>query len=356
MGNIIASGTDSTTSKVKIESQKVVDFNGKVELWNKWKERTLCTFSTCGYDKVLEDYEHALKHPNTNKLIFALLSNATVEGHPHHLVNDFKQEKDGYLAWHALCDWYDGEEIKNETADALRTKIQSLKMSGGNGESSASSYINKFKTWISELDLIPGEGFSSSHKVQIFLKNIKDPEYAMIVKILQSNNSGLSECYTKIRKEERTIVQARNDNRKARNTYQRMKRTYQEQGQYPPSRTKRIRRTTNQDGDIKITPNDKGLLSVSKDIWFDTLSEDSKTFIQNYNAKIKHNESVAELVPPTGITVHPRHNTVRRSTDTRTKTQDESSDMDISEDEDQDHTDKQSNKKIKFGLQPTANH
>ena len=42
-------------SKLKLESQNIIEFLGLIEDWNKLKSRTECAFGVQGYDRVLSD-------------------------------------------------------------------------------------------------------------------------------------------------------------------------------------------------------------------------------------------------------------------------------------------------------------
>jgi hypothetical protein len=53
-----------------------------------------------------------------------------------------------------------------------------------------------------------------------------------------------------------------------------------------------------QDKGFDMTP--KGFISVPSNKWSDLL-EDHRTFVQTYNANVKHNDSVKELIAPDGV-------------------------------------------------------
>ena len=56
MGNIIRrSNVMSGPSGLKLESQRIVDFSGKVEGWQKWKNCILCVFDGSGYETILSN-------------------------------------------------------------------------------------------------------------------------------------------------------------------------------------------------------------------------------------------------------------------------------------------------------------
>ena len=163
----------NSRSKLKLEAQKINEFTGSSSDWPKWRNRTECALDGSGYEDVLEDCAYASKNQEYNRVVYGQLSVATVDGTAHHLVKRYSKTKDGHAAW-ALIDWYDGNSVKNETAEEIRSKIDNLVL---HSQVTASHYVNKFSTWKNDLDKISGEGFSPSHTVYFFLRNISDPEY-----------------------------------------------------------------------------------------------------------------------------------------------------------------------------------
>eukprot|EP00957_Ditylum_brightwellii_P184042 14019135-Ditylum_brightwellii.AAC.1 len=75
----------SGLSGLKLESQRIVDFSGKVEDWQKWKNCTQCAFDGSGFEKVLSNQEHTDRMRNQNRKVFSQLSVATLGGTAYHL-------------------------------------------------------------------------------------------------------------------------------------------------------------------------------------------------------------------------------------------------------------------------------
>jgi hypothetical protein len=63
--------------------------------------------------------------------VYAQLFVATVDGTAHHLVKQHEADKDGHAAWASLCNWFDGDIIKNRTAETRRSRIEALKLHTG---------------------------------------------------------------------------------------------------------------------------------------------------------------------------------------------------------------------------------
>ena len=51
-----------------------------------------------------------------NQVVYYLLSVETVGVTSHHLIKHHEGDKNGYGAWNDLCEWYDGDAVKNETS------------------------------------------------------------------------------------------------------------------------------------------------------------------------------------------------------------------------------------------------
>eukprot|EP00957_Ditylum_brightwellii_P171027 13019392-Ditylum_brightwellii.AAC.1 len=198
MGSQISSASRSSPSNLKLESQKIVEFSGRFEEWQKWKNRTQCAFNGLGYKSILLNRGFATCNLDMNCIVYLQLSIATSRGTVYHIVKQFENDKDGHAAWHALCKWYDGDMMKAETVDTIREKLSSYRMSNGD---STSYYINNFLTLYRELNEIPGEALSNSHALSMFLKGIKGTYYETFVKIQRNKSEeGLMDAIIALRK------------------------------------------------------------------------------------------------------------------------------------------------------------
>jgi len=228
MGTILSQTTQATTiatthqgeTNLKLEAQKIKDFTGGHEDWQKWKSRTECAFSGSGYERVLDDREFSNNNLRLNKVVYSQLAAATVDGVGYHLVQQFEEEKDGHAAWKNLCEWYDGDMIMNETAENLRNKLDNLRLHSG---VSGSEYVNKFLAWYRDLEKIKGEGLSKGHATHLFLKNIIDQDYQTSVTYCRNVDCSLEKCIAAIRKQERDIQQKKLDRHRLKATLRRMK-------------------------------------------------------------------------------------------------------------------------------------
>ena len=305
---------------MKLEAQKIKDFTGGHEDWQKWKSRTECAFSGSGYERVLDDMEYAVANERLNKVVYSQLAAATVDGVAYHLVQQFETDKNGHAAWKNLCDWYDGEMIQNETAENLRNKLDNLRLHSG---ISGSEYVNKFLAWYRDLEKIKGEGLSKGHATHLFLKNITDSDYQTSVTYCRNTDSTLEKCIAAVRKQERDIQQKKLDRYRFKTTLQRMRLSDDSeddfedkepaQKRHKNSRTRRMGSNTEKVENMKfegeLDTTEKGLLRFHGDCW-KTMDDKEKEFVREYNASIKHGDPIDKVNMPKGISVKTR---VRRA-------------------------------------------
>ena len=110
----------------KLEAQKVKEFNGAYDEWQHWKSQTKFALDGSGYKRILVDPGYAKDNPRMNQVVYSQLVVAMVDGTAYHLVRQHEEQKDGHKAWIALCEWYVGDQIQNETLESLRSKLDTL--------------------------------------------------------------------------------------------------------------------------------------------------------------------------------------------------------------------------------------
>ena len=283
-------------SALKLEAQKVTAFAGSINEWQRWKHRTECAFDGSGYEKILNSREFSERNPDMNRIVYSQLATATSDGNAYSLVFRHHKKRDGFSAWQSLCDRYDGDSRRNEHADEIREKLQALRMSTG---MTADTYINRFELWVQELSEIPGEGFTDNHALQLFLRNIQDPDYATEVKILRRSSQTLHQAIDGLRQQEREVVANRRAKRTIGNRPRRQQ-LHEDAGyefynpEQPPQKRRRL-----------LEPNQtSNLISVPPSEWRSPeFPESARTFVQNWNSKVKNHEDPTTLAPPDGITV-----------------------------------------------------
>ena len=141
MGNSIFGNKLLKQSNVKLQAQHVSAYDGSSIKWHSWNKKMKAAVGTAGMLRVLEEESYARSHPIDNETVFHLLQVATADGHAAHLVDAYKEMKDGYSAYQELVKWYEGDELTTKTAEDIRAKLAKLKLSNMN---TASQYINQF--------------------------------------------------------------------------------------------------------------------------------------------------------------------------------------------------------------------
>jgi hypothetical protein len=70
----------------------------------------------------------ALAYPCRNAVIYAQLSVALLEGTAHHVIFPYNKTKNGYRAWQALHQWFDGEDLVYKQSVKYKEKISTMKL------------------------------------------------------------------------------------------------------------------------------------------------------------------------------------------------------------------------------------
>ena len=297
--------TEESGGDLKLAAQKVTEFQGGNDEWRKWKNKTECALEGSGYNRILTDHEYASRNRKMNKIVYSQLAAATIDGCANHLVTQYSDSKDGHAAWNALMEWYDGDIVRAETADELRSKLTSLTLHPG---TSASNYINKFLIWFRDLNKIPGEEYSNSHGISLFLRNIHDPDYTTTTGILKtSNEMDLMKCVTAIRKRERELLRSRSEKRKLHQHIKRLRNEGLLDDETPsrPQKVRRMQDTITLQGEIELTKD--GYIHLENDT-FANLDSMSKEFVKKYNGNVKRGVPMKESEVPSGIIIRTKAN------------------------------------------------
>eukprot|EP00957_Ditylum_brightwellii_P142145 10829916-Ditylum_brightwellii.AAC.1 len=123
--------SENRTLYLKLESQRIVEFNGNLEEWQKWKNRTKCTFDGSEYEHIWMNKSYATRMSHHNIVVYSQLSVATSGGTAYHLIKQFHDENNGPAVWQALIKLYDGDVLKAETADAVKKRIENYQLGNG---------------------------------------------------------------------------------------------------------------------------------------------------------------------------------------------------------------------------------
>ena len=196
-----------------------------------------------------------------------------------------------------MSEWYDGDVAKAETTKELRNKLQELTLTQG---MDAMAYINKFLIYLRDLNKIPGEEFSASHGVSLFLRNIHNDDYKQEISILKtSNEHNIMHCVQAIRKRECEVIQVRAERRKLRQYPKRLR-----EDDIMWLQAQKLRRI----GDGTITGNvqltAKGFIHLDNE-QYRSLNDKSRKFIKQYNTQIRAGHNTPSVPLPPGVTLIP---------------------------------------------------
>ena len=267
MGNFLPTTNEALKrSNVKLQAQQVTSFKGEAIKWHSWKKKTRAAIGTAGMLQVLDNQEYANKHKTDNETIFHLLAVATADGSASHLVDQYEESSDGRKAYLALVNWYEGDELTTETAEDVRSKLDKLFLTTSN---TASSYINDFQLYNKQLMEL-NESYTSSKTVDIFLSQIRDPDYHMTVETCLDSRLSLQQCIERTRAKERRLLRNKALTRKSNVSIRRNVINDSEK------KTQEI--------DLNDYKTEKGFFSVPTNIWVN-LSNKDREYIKKENGR-----------------------------------------------------------------------
>ncbi len=297
-------GEDRNTF-VKLPSGGMKDFTGNDRDWAKFKSSFEQTIASAGFEQVLTDRVFATAHARMNQVVFSHLSSATMEGTSGHLIIDFTTARDGHGAWNKLLECYEGVDIQDTTAEEIRNELSNTILQQGK---SLARYIDTFMKLYGRLRLIDIHKIEEITAVHLFLLGIKDEGYQMTIVSLQASGvNTLEGCIRPLRLRYKALLAEKQASRTMKVTARNTKRHHRG-GDYIYSsddeddRPKKRTRATIRKLSGAITLNASGLLQFSRTEWTELTSEEKK-FVQDYNAKTKHQESTEHLPVPDGVTL-----------------------------------------------------
>eukprot|EP00957_Ditylum_brightwellii_P183257 13959209-Ditylum_brightwellii.AAC.1 len=81
-----------------------MEFSGKIDEWQRWKNWTKCAFIGSGYESILLNSFEATVQPSANANVYSQLTVVTSGRSAFYLVKAFEQEQDGNAAWRNLLE------------------------------------------------------------------------------------------------------------------------------------------------------------------------------------------------------------------------------------------------------------
>ena len=85
-----------TTTNLKLEAQRITEFDGSFGNWENWKLSTQCALEGSGYVQVLVSQNFVDNHPHLSRIVYSQLARATINGNAFHLVKAFESTKDAF--------------------------------------------------------------------------------------------------------------------------------------------------------------------------------------------------------------------------------------------------------------------
>ena len=81
--------------------------------WQKWRSSTECAFDGSGCKQVLTDATYDARNIQMNRVVYSQLIVATAGGTANRLIKAYEDNKNLCGSWNSLCEWYDGDDVKN---------------------------------------------------------------------------------------------------------------------------------------------------------------------------------------------------------------------------------------------------
>ena len=279
----------------KTNAPDIEHFNGKSTEWSRWKMNTITILYGLGYRKILTRRKHAKKQKVRNRMLFTLLHAALRGGHSDGITFNLSSTQDGNKAWKELVQYYEGDSsVSAGVATRLKDQLRNCVMVPG---VSAEEYVNKFSKLYSQVQQQPRFKLDPDEAKQWFVNNIKDEDYRILQGILHGglNTKSMSSLISELRTYELSLDR----------TDRFSKRTRRINGN-------RIRRATQgeteNDGTASLPsvlhPNTIGIINIQPSSDWYALKKEHKTFLQTYNAAIRHKKDLPS--PPDGITIGDR--------------------------------------------------
>ena len=89
-------GTRIKPGNLRLESQKIVEFMGGMDEWEKCTSRTEFDFVGSGYEQVLTDATYSAQKTQMNRVVYSQLSVTTIGGTSYHIIKQYEDDKNGY--------------------------------------------------------------------------------------------------------------------------------------------------------------------------------------------------------------------------------------------------------------------
>ena len=288
--SVITKEEKQLSKALKSSLPDISPFDGNPETWMKWKTSTKAILYATGFERIMNDKRQARKQRAKNMMLYTFIYTALNEGSAAYVQHQI-DDQDGQKYWWKLVSMYEGDEyVTSGVANSLKNKLRDCILVPG---VSAHVYIGRFMKLYTQIQKHEGFTLNIIETKQLFIKNIKDPDFTNFAASMQygMKTSSLEELQNKLRFYEQDMEKS----------------SAAARGRYSSSGSvKKVRRMEEGNGNeptslpSKIETDTKGTCSIRPEIWHG-LSRSDKEFILQYNAAVKLNNKLPS--PPEGVTI-----------------------------------------------------
>ena len=289
MGNLFTNPTESSEHNTrpyqnsrKKSAHLIPDFSGKSLDWPVWKTQVKASLRTSNSLEIIESPRNSTipEYLEERTQLHGVLQSTYAKSTARHIVNKHETEVDPFLAWQDLCEWYEGSANKDNNANQLRFRLDTLKLTS---RTSADQHIQDFTEIKDDFDALR-ERYTKSAHISKFLENVNDPDFSEDARALARNGSELQECMKSIRRVQRKLDLDREKSRIVTDITQRAVGTLKK---YPKETSEKYPKGITIDF-AQHKNNETGRVSVPPEVW-QKLSRSCKIDVMNYNRpKNKH--------------------------------------------------------------------
>ena len=199
--------TEDNLTTTKLDFKSIPEFNGKITNWAQYERLLGAYASALGVGDLLDDTFSTPDQDSTeyeiyekkSKRLYDILQYSTAKGTAYIKIKPFKKDKDGFHAYKALRDWYDGQGCEETKAARGWNNLHTLVLHK-NSNYGMDGYISRYEKAIQDLDDV-GEPVSEKLRKNILLKGIKDDYYKPAITTLKMDSTKKSDaCILELQK------------------------------------------------------------------------------------------------------------------------------------------------------------
>ena len=194
------------TGKLKIHIVDYPKFSGKNQDWPKFFETFSAICELQHLDSILvenalhdDDFSKNPKYKDKCEKLFSILKRCCAEGMALYKIKKFDVTRDGYKAWHHLCNHYYACGDVSSYVTTLMDQLINLKLEP-NKPGGIEQYIAKFESLLLHLEEAKSP-VVDAHAITMFLNGIQDRTYEAYKTTCRANLFDLNKCIINLRRE-----------------------------------------------------------------------------------------------------------------------------------------------------------